>query len=595
MNRRQFVQSASGALSSAFAAERLLAAKAEGMEIIQSGAGDWKKVPSALVYFDWHRTIARPRSSPGLTNWCTLDQDPDSKTVLLSFCEITDPTGKFRNDPPRYDFSQLSRIQRFLNSNDRGETWQSLVEHPILSRPDAWQLNGTWHRIKFLSGKTMLGLVHEHTQKGRRPMVFWGHSRDMGQTWSNWRALSDDPNRGMYGGDLCRLKDGRWIYFYEVFDLRLPFFKRRIRRRPEVWLESPISPRRFGCAISEDGGLSWKDRPDLDISMEAGLNQGEPFEPGVIQLQNGNLLVAVRRHRMAAFGGEGLTWYQWILEPTQSGFKILSHQECRADIPLGPTGHPKLLRTHDDISLAVRSDGLWGSVNGGDYWEKLESQYLGYYPQGIELDDGSLLVAGHLGGDDAWPPEKDQEIRLTRLHLDRTPILRNLNPLTQQAVKLDDPTLRDVRVQCRLGTDGSAGVLARATLSEGKLSGYVFYVTAQTPSWVLGRMESGKLAVIGTGKLNGLNLTRTRPRLELAVVGEVVRAFVDTYPVASGKDRTFKEGCCGVLVEKGRVRIESYEVQSSVTLREIGGEKVELVDDLGAMGYGQVADNWQSL
>jgi len=341
--------------------------------------------------------------------------------------------------------------------------------------------------------------------------------------------------------------------------------------------------------------MSWKDRPDLDISMEAGLNSGEPFEPSVIQLRNKNLLVAVRRHRMAAFGGEGLPWYQWILEPTQSGFTILNHHECRADISLGATGHPKLIRTHDDIALAIRSDGLWGSINGDDYWEKLDSQPLGYYPQGIELDDGSLLVAGHLGADDPWPPERDQEVRLTRLGLDRTPIVRNLDSSLQRGVRLDEHMHRNVRVQCRLGTDASAGVLARATLSGGNPSGYVFYVTAQTPSWVLGRMESGKLAVTATGKLNGLNLTRTRPRLELAVVGSIVRAFVDTCPVASGEDGRFKEGGCGVIVEKGRVRIESYEVKSPATLKDIGGDKVELVDDLGAMGYSQVADNWQAL
>jgi hypothetical protein len=595
MNRRQFVQSAAGGLGSALVVHSAQPVKGVPADTVNTFPGDWKRVPSTLVQFDWHRTIAHPRSSPGLTNWCMLDQNPESKEILLSFCEITDPTGKFKNDPPRYDFSQLRRVQRFLISRDRGESWQGFVDHPIESREDAWQLNGIWHRVKFLSGGLLLGLMNEHTQKGKRPMVFWGHSKDMGRTWSSWHALSNDPNRGMYGGDLCQFGENRWIYFYEVFDMRLPFFKRRIRRRPPVWLESPTSTRRFGCAISEDGGISWTDRPDLDISVEAGLNTGEPFEPAVIQLPNEYLLVAVRRHRMAAFGGEGLPWYQWILEPTSSGFKIVSQQECHADISLGPTGHPKLVRTRDGIALAIRSDGLWASVSNGDYWEKMDSQYLGYYPQGIELDDGSLLVAGHLGGDDYWPPDRDQEVRLTKLRLDRRPILRNLNHSIAQGFKLDEQVHRDVRVRCRLGTDASAGVLVRASLSQGNLSGYVFYVTAHTPSWVLGRMENGKLTMIATGKLSGLGLTRVRPHLELAAVGDLVRAFVDTYPVASGKDSVFKEGRCGLLVERGRVKVESYEVSSSVTLQDIGGEKVELVDDLGAMGYSQAADNWQKL
>jgi hypothetical protein len=85
-----------------------------------------------------------------------------------------------------------------------------------------------------------------------------------------------------------------------------------------------------------------------------------------------------------------------------------------------------------------------------------------------------------------------------------------------------------------------------------------------------------------------------RPCLELAAVGDVVRAFVDTYPVASGKDRTFSEGHAGLVAEGGRVRVESYEVLSPASLRDIGGENVELVKDLGVISYEQVADNWQA-
>jgi hypothetical protein len=69
-------------------------------------------------------------------------------------------------------------------------------------------------------------------------------------------------------------------------------------------------------------------------------------------------------------------------------------------------------------------------------------------------------------------------------------------------------------------------------------------------------------------------------------VGDVVRAFVDTYPVASGKDRTFSEGGC--------VRGESYEVLAPASLRDIGGENVGLIKGMGVISYEQVADIWQA-
>jgi hypothetical protein len=125
-----------------------------------------------------------------------------------------------------------------------------------------------------------------------------------------------------------------------------------------------------------------------------------------------------------------------------------------------------------------------------------------------------------------------------------------------------------------------------ARVVNGKLSGYVFYASADKPAWVLGRLENGKVNIISSGKLNGLSLTGVRPRLELAAVGDVVRAFVDTYPVASGKDRTFSEGGC--------VRGESYEVLAPASLRDIGGENVGLIKGMGVISYEQVADIWQA-
>jgi hypothetical protein len=66
-------------------------------------------------------------------------------------------------------------------------------------------------------------------------------------------------------------------------------------------------------------------------------------------------------------------------------------------------------------------------------------------------------------------------------------------------------------------------------------SGYIFLVSSKDPGWLLGRLTGGKLSVISYGKLNAIDLLTPRPRLRLATDGDAARAFIDTYPVASGK------------------------------------------------------------
>lgn len=591
ITRREFAQ-ASVLLGSSAASRALSrsAANVPDSEGLAPGPGDWRVVPTTLPLFEWHKVAARPRSSPG----CLLDQNPVSKEVVLSFTEIIDPTRRMVDDPPRYDFSGLQLKQRFLVSKDRGENWQPLAEHPVIYAADDWHLNGALDRLRFRPDGKLLGFKSIHTKGGRRPMVFYSHSDDMARSWAPWQPMSDDPSRGMYSADACQVGGDNWIAFYERYNANGPFFRDHIRRHPPVWMVRPVGMQRFGCAISHDGGLSWKDRPDLELSLEDDFNAGGIFEPAVTRLRNGNLLVVVRRQRFRSFGEAGLPWWQWIIEPTADGFSVLSNQQCPANVLLGPTGHPEVVCTHDGIVMGVREDGLWASLNNGKYWEKIDNQYVGYYPQGVELDDGCLLIAGHLGGDSYWPPERDQEVRLTKVRLDRTPLVRNLDRFILIAYTMEDKVERDVRVQGRIGTDATVGLLARAQVLHKKISGYVLFCTANQPAWLLGKLNQGKLETITSGGLPGISLTGVRPHMELAVVGDTVRAFVNTYPVASGHDRTFVAGRVGLIAEDGRARVESFKVLAHATLADIGGENVELVENLGAMKYTSPGDNWMA-
>jgi hypothetical protein len=426
-----------------------------GGNAVHGYPGEWRTVPEARSIFDFHKVAARPSLSPGLACWCFLDRNAATGEVVLSFTEITDPTGRFKSDPPCYDFSRVRRKQIFLVSRDRGETWSTLAEHEWHNAADAWQLNGYWEKMKFLPGGKLLMFASEHTHMGRRPMLFYSISSDMARTWSPPRPVTDDPKRSIFAGDLIRMQDGRWIHVYELYDVSGPLYRTRIRRRPEIWMDRPGSPQRFGCAISTDGGLTWRDRPDLDISFEGELNRGLVYEPAVTTLKNGHLLVVARRHRREAFGGEGLPWRQWTLEPNGDGFRVVGEHDCQADVPLGHTGHPELLTTHDGIVVGIRSDGIWASVDDGRFWERIEDHYIGYYPQAVELDDGSILAVGHRGGDDPWPPHVDQDVRATRIRITRTPILRNLDRSVPLAYTLMEGQHTDSRVRARIGTDGT--------------------------------------------------------------------------------------------------------------------------------------------
>ena len=42
-----------------------------------------------------------------------------------------------------------------------------------------------------------------------------------------------------------------------------------------------------------------------------------------------------------------------------------------------------------------------------------------YYPQAVQLNDGRILVAGHVGGDEPFPPARDMSIRCQRFTLRR--------------------------------------------------------------------------------------------------------------------------------------------------------------------------------
>ncbi len=50
----------------------------------------------------------------------------------------------------------------------------------------------------------------------------------------------------------------------------------------------------------------------------------------------------------------------------------------------------------------MATDGIWWTADAGGNWQKLSIPGSPYYPRATELADGTILIVGHVGGDDAY-------------------------------------------------------------------------------------------------------------------------------------------------------------------------------------------------
>lgn len=91
------------------------------------------------------------------------------------------------------------------------------------------------------------------------------------------------------------------------------------------------------------------------------------------------------------------------------------------------SGHPELLMTSEGSILHIATTGISCSRDEGQTWEHValgdglselrQEPATPYYPKAIQLDDGEILVVGHVGGDNGYGCV-DQSIVGLRLYLD---------------------------------------------------------------------------------------------------------------------------------------------------------------------------------
>lgn len=354
---------------------------------------------------------------PGFTCWCGLWSMPDGSVM----CSFTQATGPFHGRPrapeevrrtlewppaghgEEYDMTGLVLENVHLRSADSGQTWECVGRDAFRtcmngttgeaeeSLPDGTILRGVWGR--YLP-------YDESPQDG-----YMERSEDGGRTWSGPELINRDAGRMFWPKRIRVLRDGRVLTGGGLS-----------RRHPDRDTRSgwgqDSAPALFA---SDDGGRSWG-QPMAAVPEEQVRDFGLTEEFDWVELEGGDLFLVLRAgveegRLQTRLRRSGNRWEPTAIEP--------------AGLP--HSGHPELLMMSDGRILHLATTGISCSCDEGRTWEDVilgdglaeirKESATPYYPKAIQLDDGEILVVGHVGGDNGYGCV-DQSIVGLRLYLD---------------------------------------------------------------------------------------------------------------------------------------------------------------------------------
>lgn len=84
--------------------------------------------------------------------------------------------------------------------------------------------------------------------------------------------------------------------------------------------------------------------------------------------------------------------------------------------PFPHSGMPELLCTREGAILHVAPPGIHWTADRGAAWTKFNCPGTGYYPHSVQIEDGTIFVASHIGNDDPYG-KGDQSVVLDRIRL----------------------------------------------------------------------------------------------------------------------------------------------------------------------------------
>ncbi len=311
--------------------------------------------------------------APGYTAWCTLWRARDGQ-LRVAFQQITGPVD---------DWKKRRNVTVILGSDDEAKSWKKLREVPartnapsdgdkVYAAPGSAAFCG--HGLTELpDGRLVTGLW----ATGREKSGYIQRSTDDGANWSAPIYFVDPNEYKAYPNQIRRLQDGRLMLVAGCV--------RQADAKTSRWLLKQFFE-------SRDGGKTWSHV--WTMPAETGLCE----ESDVVELDSGDLLFV---HRAEHYKGQnylGSDRLQNVFVRNGDKWDVQPVEKA----PFPHSGFPELLKTRDGTILHIGTDGVWRSADGGKHWSKLEVPGSPYYPRATQLNDGRILVVGHVGADDEY-------------------------------------------------------------------------------------------------------------------------------------------------------------------------------------------------
>lgn len=357
-------------------------------------------------------TAYHSAQTPGYTSWVGLWTMPDG-SVMLSFTEITGSTKGWRQRAPEsvlwrlpeaqrvqpaYDMTGLVQENVYLRSTDGGTTWQKISSDPFSSAMNGYCVGGLAFSEEGMLLRRGWGQALTYCDVQRTGFV--QRSTDTGLSWGPPEYLSDNPGLQTFPVRLRRLSDGRII----LTGGAAPY-------DPETWQWDAMLPKVRHClwVALDDEVRTWSEplyaAPDSpDVACE---------EWDVAELPDGDLLAVFRAHTYNEAGKcVGVDRRQSIL--TRDGDTWRPGAITRAPFP--HSGMPELFRMREGVILHLAPPGIHWTADRGATWTRLNCPGTGYYPRSVQIEDGTILVASHIGGDDPYG-KADQSVVLDQIRL----------------------------------------------------------------------------------------------------------------------------------------------------------------------------------
>ncbi|MBN2292154.1 MAG: exo-alpha-sialidase [Pirellulales bacterium] len=359
------------------------------------------------------RTIYHSPETPGFTCWVYPWIMPDN-SIMVCFYQATGPKEGRPRAPlavqkklswpaladPRRDMTGLNSSTVYLRSTDGGTNWNKVSEVPFRG-----VINSLVHGGVALPDGTLLRSLYGaylpyDAEVPRTGLV--QRSTDDGKTWGKMECYLPADKFLAYPINLHLLRDGR------------PIFLGGISRGPadRPWSEFGETMEPL-LMVSDDSGKTWG-KP-IQVIPEANRKGWSCEECDAVELPNGDLFWVFRRcvpqdadkpmHKRAH------THWQGVMEKCGNSWK----PKWVGPSPFPNLGLPSLVATREGPILYVNGNHL--TADEGKTWHKVKNLPApAYYPKGLQLADGRILVFSHLGSDDPYGVV-DQKILLDTYRL----------------------------------------------------------------------------------------------------------------------------------------------------------------------------------